>query len=277
MMSALVGFFLFALDCVQRGKKLAQPKGGPRRRRRDSLIAPWKVALGLGVMVWLMITQGLLVCKAMEVVLLLSCLSGKKFRGLVVSLDCVVSSDVKWAGRSIRGFSIKGVGSGNRMIMVAFMFLLIIDRVGAVGPEGGGSDVSVPLVLPAVVRAGHAGSEWVGSMFNKPRRGRQQMSFLRVAEYNVAKGLRGRVDEVYAEMLKLGLDIMVVTETGLLARDKIREADGFKVVSLPATQGSVVEGGIAIFVRRHKGLVVERVCADQERGRWIMVKFLSSQ
>jgi hypothetical protein len=76
---------------------------------------------------------------------------------------------------------------------------------------------------------------------------------------------------VYAEMLKLGLDIMVVTETGLLARDKIREAEGFKVVSLPATQGSVVEGGIAIFVRRHKGLVVEKVCADQERGRWIRI------
>ena len=54
-----MGSFLFALECVQRGRKLAQFRRGPRGRRRDSLIAPWKVALGMGVVVWLMITQGL--------------------------------------------------------------------------------------------------------------------------------------------------------------------------------------------------------------------------
>ena len=62
-----------------------------------------------------------------------------------------------------------------------------------------------------------------------------------------------------------------MTETGLLARDRVHEVDGFKIVNLPATQHSVVEGGIAILIRRAKGLVVEKVVTDGRRGRWVRV------
>jgi len=150
------------------------------------------------------------------------------------------------------------------------VFMVLVEGVGAASGETNAN--RVPMVsIPAAIAAGCAGSEWVGHMFHKPRTGRQRMSFLRVAEYNAAKGLRGTVGEACAEMGRTGLDVMVVTETGLLAKDRVQEVDGFKIVNLPATQHSVVEGGITILIRRAKGLVVEKVVTDGRRGRWVRV------
>ena len=64
---------------------------------------------------------------------------------------------------------------------------------------------------------------------------------------------------------------MVVAETGLLARDRVQEVDGFEIVNLPLTQHNVAEGGITMLIRRAKGLVVERVVTDDRRGRWVRV------
>jgi exonuclease III len=153
----------------------------------------------------------------------------------------------------------------------AMVMLLLVSLPGA---EAVG-DVSQYLSpLAAGVVAGKVGKEvqgWTGNCFSSPRSGKSKKSFLRIAEYNVAKSLSGKVPEVVMEMERDGIDIMVLTETGLLGHQVVLPMEGYTFHRCHATNDGVLRGGIMIIVRERYQLVVDEVEMDREDGRWLRV------
>ena len=116
---------------------------------------------------------------------------------------------------------------------------------------------------------------WAGQKFNKSR-GLSGGKFLRVAGFNVAKKLVGGAAELREDALHKGLDILVLTETGVLKKDLgwvEGVFSGFKMFSIPASNARAhVEGGLIMLVRCGSNLQVEAVKADEKEGRWLSLK-----
>ena len=180
----------------------------PRSMHSDGMVA----AACLLALMLVMLTQGLLVFKCCETCLLVGALFTRQANKVMKVAGSAVCASAGYADSLtfVRPDPLSLLRINSRLCSL-MVFMVLVEGVGAAGGETNAN--RVPMVsIPAAIAAGCAGSEWVGHMFHKPRTGRQRMSFLRVAEYNAAKGLRGKVGEACAEMGRTGLDVLVVTD-----------------------------------------------------------------
>jgi hypothetical protein len=145
------------------------------------------------------------------------------------------------------------------------------------GAEGLGLEETIDMAanLQGGVAMALGAVGWAGQKFNKSR-GLSGGKFLRVAGFNVAKKLVGGAAELREDALHKGLDILVLTETGVLKKDLgwvEGVFSGFKMFSIPASNARAhVEGGLIMLVRCGSNLQVEAVKADEKEGRWLSLK-----
>ena len=183
-------------------------------------------------------------------------------------------------GRGLIGVACWGLSWGLQHRGVVVVGVLLMKMGVAEGATGGGS-VGVAMhayealagMMPSITMLT---GEWLGDVFYRRRREAERGGFLRVAEYNVAKGLKGSMVEMADEMELKGIDVMVLVETGLLQRDEggvcalVKER--YQCFCVPATNVTAkVEGGLCIMVDKRRGLAVEQFEQDKKEGRWAKV------
>lgn len=257
----VVGCRWASRGCRRRGRRCR----GRRRRGHCKSLRSW----GVVCMLWLtwgtVIVGGIGVLQMWKVTTAVLC-----WRGGRGSMEVGVGAILDLAngvGRvAMRGGGV-AVGRGGRGLF-ALLVCMQVEMADAVGGGGLAGNDYWQLGIGAVIA-----SSWLGDKFDTGRGKAQRRSHIRVAECNVAKKMRGSAGVVEMEMRMKGLDVLVLTETGVLEKDEqsVRFAfpqDKSSIFSMHARGGvAAVEGGMMIIVAKTGAVAVEEVQKDKKKKR----------
>ena len=117
----------------------------------------------------LMVTQGIIVVKVIESIMVVSVFSPRTFKSMTWALGVSVRRDsqtiIRMGSQSVN----YSTALPPNRILILFMFLSMVQGVEATGQCSNGS--SLPMVLPIAARCSSVISDWSGTSFCKPRKG----------------------------------------------------------------------------------------------------------